>query len=123
MSKEDPKYPRSWLVAFVILCMMLLGTFFVEPAHGDDEKMLLLVYRFFGQPVMYMNATPYMSVEACEESAKILVVPPQVEPDWYCEWVPKRSEYMPDLKSAKFTRKQQRILDDLAKELGVVNER
>ena len=68
---------------------------------------------------MYMNATPYMSVEACEESGKILKVPPQVEPAWYCEWVPKRPEAMPDIKNVKFTRKQQRILDDLADELGI----
>ena len=76
-------------------------------------EVLLLVVTFFGQPVMYMNATPYMTVDNCMESGKILVLPEEVEPSWYCEWVDKTPEAMPDLQGVVWTVEQQKIIDEV----------
>jgi len=79
------------------------------------EQILLLILTFFGQPVMYMNASPYLTVEACNESGKLLELSDarakKLEAEIYCEWRDKTPEAMPDL-TGDFTPEQLLIIED-----------
>lgn len=76
------------------------------------DEVLLLIVLVFEKPAMVMNATPYQTVEACEESGKLLEYPEAWEPhiSWYCEW---RST-MPE--KIEFTDEEIQLLEALAGE-------
>ena len=75
---------------------------------------LYLIITFFGQPVVYMNASPYLTVEGCMKSSEILTLPedPRVGAKVYCEWRDATPESVPKLTTA-FTDEQMDILTSI----------
>lgn len=63
------------------------------------SQVLLLVVVFFGEPIFYVNATPFMSVEGCMESGKVLNIPDddRIKAHYYCKWYDAVPEAMPVL--------------------------
>ena len=77
----------------------------------SGSKVLLLVVTFFGEPIIYMNASPFVTIEGCEQSGQVLNLPTdeRINAGFHCEWRPDTPEAMPKLKE-DFTPEQIEIL-------------
>ena len=77
-------------------------------------QVLLLVVVFFGEPIFYMNATPFMTVNGCMESGKVLNIPDddRIGAYYYCKWYDAVPEGMPVLLE-EFTDDQIEILESI----------
>lgn len=77
------------------------------------EQILLFVLTFFGEPVMFMNATVYGTIDACEASSVFLKIPTdeRIDANFYCVWRDANPESMPVLTEG-FTPEQMAILKE-----------